>query len=44
MKETILKEKLSNHCWRLYHDPVITWDGLVFPVVLIKMRNINWVI
>ena len=23
--------KLSNHCWRLWHDPVITWDGLVAP-------------
>ena len=25
------KGKLSNHCWRLWHDPVITWDGLVAP-------------
>ena len=23
--------RLSNHCWRLWHDPVITWDGLVAP-------------
>jgi radical SAM protein with 4Fe4S-binding SPASM domain len=22
---------LANHCWRLWHDPVITWDGLVAP-------------
>ena len=25
------KGNLSNHCWRLWHDPVITWDGLVAP-------------
>ncbi len=25
------KGKLSNHCWRLWHDPVITWDGMVVP-------------
>jgi radical SAM protein with 4Fe4S-binding SPASM domain len=25
------KGKLANHCWRLSHDPVITWDGLVAP-------------
>ncbi|MBB1283413.1 SPASM domain-containing protein [Flavisolibacter sp. BT320] len=21
----------ANHCWRLWHDPVITWDGTVVP-------------
>ncbi len=21
----------NNHCWRLWHDPVITWDGTVAP-------------
>jgi radical SAM protein with 4Fe4S-binding SPASM domain len=26
-----VKNKLANHCWRLWHDPVITWDGLVVP-------------
>jgi radical SAM protein with 4Fe4S-binding SPASM domain len=26
-----LKRKNSNHCWRLWHDPVITWDGAVVP-------------
>lgn len=26
-----IKNKLANHCWRLWHDPVITWDGLVVP-------------
>ena len=25
------KGKLDNHCWRLWHDPVITWDGVVAP-------------
>lgn len=28
---TVFKGKLSNQCWRLWHDPVITWDGLVAP-------------
>jgi radical SAM protein with 4Fe4S-binding SPASM domain len=25
------KNRLNNHCWRLWHSPVITWDGLVVP-------------
>ena len=25
------KGKNANHCWRLHHDPVITWDGAVVP-------------
>ncbi len=25
------KGHLANHCWRLWHSPVITWDGLVVP-------------
>jgi radical SAM protein with 4Fe4S-binding SPASM domain len=25
------KGKMSNHCWRLWHAPVITWDGLITP-------------
>jgi radical SAM protein with 4Fe4S-binding SPASM domain len=25
------KNPLSNHCWRLWHATVITWDGLVVP-------------
>ena len=25
------KGKIANQCWRLWHDPVITWDGLVAP-------------
>lgn len=28
---TKFKGKLQNQCWRLWHDPVITWDGLVAP-------------
>lgn len=30
-KGYVFKGNLSNHCWRLWHDPVITWDGLVAP-------------
>jgi radical SAM protein with 4Fe4S-binding SPASM domain len=26
-----IKNDLNNHCWRLWHSPVITWDGLVVP-------------
>lgn len=26
-----LKNSLYNHCWRLWHATVITWDGLVVP-------------
>ncbi len=25
------KNGMQNHCWRLWHSPVITWDGLVVP-------------
>jgi radical SAM protein with 4Fe4S-binding SPASM domain len=25
------KHKLSNHCWKLWHSNVITWDGKVVP-------------
>ncbi len=27
----ILKNKLQNHCWKLWHAPVITWDGKLVP-------------
>lgn len=27
----VLKNKLDNHCWKLWHANVITWDGLVVP-------------
>lgn len=26
-----IKNKLMNHCWKLWHSCVITWDGLVVP-------------
>jgi radical SAM protein with 4Fe4S-binding SPASM domain len=26
-----VKNSLENHCWRLWHATVITWDGLVVP-------------
>ena len=26
-----VKHKLLNHCWKLWHSCVITWDGLVVP-------------
>lgn len=29
--KTVVKNELNNHCWRLWHAPVITWDGLVVP-------------
>jgi radical SAM protein with 4Fe4S-binding SPASM domain len=25
------KHRLDNHCWRLWHATVITWDGMVVP-------------
>ena len=27
----IIKNDLSNHCWKLWHACVITWDGMVVP-------------
>lgn len=29
--EFVFKNKLQNHCWRLWHATVISWDGLVVP-------------
>ncbi|HSQ44430.1 MAG TPA: radical SAM/SPASM domain-containing protein [Ginsengibacter sp.] len=29
--EYIAKNKLANHCWKLWQANVITWDGLVVP-------------
>lgn len=26
-----IKNKLANHCWKLWHACVITWDGMVVP-------------
>jgi radical SAM protein with 4Fe4S-binding SPASM domain len=27
----VIKNKLENHCWRLWHSTVITWDGKMLP-------------
>jgi radical SAM protein with 4Fe4S-binding SPASM domain len=29
--KTVPKNGLKNHCWKLWHSNVITWDGLVVP-------------
>ena len=29
--KVVFKGNNENHCWRLWHDPVITWDGTVVP-------------
>lgn len=29
--EWVIKNKLLNHCWKLWHSCVITWDGGVVP-------------
>lgn len=29
--EFVFKNNLQNHCWRLWHATVISWDGLVVP-------------
>jgi len=29
--KTQIKSGLQNHCWKLWHSNVITWDGLVVP-------------
>lgn len=26
-----IKNKLLNHCWRLWHSCVVTWDGKIAP-------------
>jgi radical SAM protein with 4Fe4S-binding SPASM domain len=26
-----VKNKMLNHCWRLWHSTVVTWDGLIVP-------------
>ena len=26
-----IKNKLLNHCWKLWHSCVVTWDGKVVP-------------
>ena len=29
--QMMVKGEMLNHCWRLWHAPVITWDGLIVP-------------
>lgn len=29
--EVVPRNKLSNHCWKMWHSNVITWDGKVLP-------------
>ena len=36
-----VKNKLLDHCWKLWHSCVITWDGRVALAALIKMWIIN---
>ena len=41
-----LKNKLLNHCWKLWHSSVITWDGKTVPCCFdkdakYKMGNLN---
>jgi radical SAM protein with 4Fe4S-binding SPASM domain len=28
---TVPKNKMPNHCWKMWHSNVITWDGKVVP-------------
>ena len=36
-----VKNSLDNHCWRLWHATVITWDGLVVPCCFDKDAQHN---
>ena len=36
-----VKNSLENHCWRLWHATVITWDGLVVPCCFDKDAQHN---
>ena len=36
-----VKNSLNNHCWRLWHATVITWDGLVVPCCFDKDAQHN---
>ena len=42
----IIKNELHNHCWKLWHSTVITWDGKIVPCCFDKdaqhtMGNLN---
>lgn len=39
--EYTVKNSLNNHCWRLWHATVITWDGLVVPCCFDKDAQHN---
>ncbi len=44
----VLKNKMSNHCWRMWSSAVITWDGNVVPCCFDKdathqMGNLSFV-
>lgn len=34
-----IKNELLNHCWKLWHSCVITWDGIVVPCCFDKNAN-----
>ncbi len=34
-----IKNRLLNHCWKMWHSCVITWDGLVVPCCFDKDGN-----
>lgn len=34
-----IKNELLNHCWKLWHSCVITWDGIVVPCCFDKDAN-----
>ena len=36
-----LKNKLINHCWKLWHSCVITWDGTIVPCCFDKDASYN---
>ncbi len=41
-----VKNKLHNHCWKLWHANVITWDGMIVPCcfdkdALHRLGNLN---
>lgn len=44
--KAVIKNKMLNHCWRMWHACVITWDGLVAPCCFDKdasyqLGNVN---
>ncbi len=35
----VLKNRMDNHCWKMWHSAVITWDGNVVPCCFDKDSN-----